>query len=278
MSQPETLSPDALASEIVADVPNRGPAPAAVPAATVAASPAPITTPAASGAPIMVGNVQFDPTKHKSNADGSPFINKAGRLMPIGGRRPGTASAPVAAAPAAPGGTAWTEADRQTASATPPAAEKPAGTPEPAPAPQSAPAAPESAGVDHCSGAAEVGARLVYLVLGFLFGAQDETTPDKSTHTNLKELTAAYIRSTGWRGTPKIGLAFGWLAYLIQTLQRPKPAAKVQTWFDGLWKARPSKTIEVQATEVRTVTPERSAAPTPSEAQSFAGFTERAGR
>jgi hypothetical protein len=280
MTQPETLSPSAVAAELLAAEPATVPAAPAEPLALPApAAKAPLPAPEPNAPTDRNGN-PFRRGFHRENADGTPFRNKHGFFMPRGGRKPAaapvslpaTASEPPAPTPtpSAPESAAespWTAAERASAAA-------PASDPT---APAADQPKPATDAADHCADAAEAVTHALYLVVGAVTGAPDEANPAASEHANLCRSVAAYVRSTGWRGGPLAGAVLAVSAYLLRTLRKPKSAEQVEAWMRSLRKPAP-----------KNVTPMPQPAPAPAAAGpvrhtaataplAFGGFTERAG-
>lgn len=238
MNEPTLLSPDAVAAGLMA-APAESPKPTPPP---VSEKPIPITP----DGRIDKGGKIFDPGHHKANPDGTPFLNKHGRFMPIGGRkklgaaanvRPENAppqrepvraetSAPMVDAPAAPAPTppAWSEADRAAAAAPAPEAASAGAT-------GAAPAA--AVGQDQSDDAAEVFTNTLYFTVGVLIGSTDEATPEKSEHENFCKAASAYIRTTGWKGTAFTCFALRICAYLLRVARKPKASETVQGWLNN---------------------------------------------
>jgi hypothetical protein len=249
MNEPLLLDPSSVASSLLA-LPE-APPPAPVPSAEDL---------------VDGAHRKFDPTRHKSKPDGTPFVNKYGFFMPIGGKRSRSTPAPVAQ-PAAASTPPAQEPNAAAASIPPkpPEAEKPAWgpaahaaaagvdftpqperteTPPPAPGTPTPPPA-AAPGIDNSEEAAEVGTRALYFTVGILIGSPEEATLDKAEHANFHRAAAAYIRSTGWKGTPLTCLVLMVCAYLLRTFQKPVAAAQVKKWLAD-FKAKKKPPVPVQ--------------------------------
>ena len=283
MNEPTLLDPSRVASELMVGV--ASPAPAA-PVVTFQEP-----TPPAASRSALRDKRPFDAARFKSNADGSPFVNRAGFYMPKGGKgahgsaaapaaevapasapavesAPAAAPAPVSAAPSAP---AWSEAEKAAAAQSVPAEAVPGSGAVPDP----------DITVDHSADAAEAICGGAYLIAGVTFDASEDATPGKQEHENLRNVTAAWIRSTGWKGGPLAGMLLGWAAYLMRLVRKPKPAAKMREWFGTMKRAQP---VDVETTPVRPAAPKTApvggsvpAAPPPGAGASlgFGGLSER---
>lgn len=292
MSTPTLLDPAAVAADLIGAAPAAAVAPAATPTPSAPQTQPTAEIPAPSGPkmPTPDGKIDragrvFDAARYKSRPDGSPFLNKDGYFMPIGGKRKavaGAAPAPAAqpiqpaapdsktlfdALPPGPSGAAWSDVQQ---------AEAAKAVPNPAAAEAAAEAAKADdpmAGVDTSADAAEVLTRTLYFTTGVLIGSVDEATPPKSEHENFRQAAAAYIRTTGWKGTPLVCLILRTCAYLLSTFQKPKAAAKVQEWLSDFRKAKPAQYVAPERPQ-----PAQSQQTRPASAPAYVGgFSERAG-
>ena len=275
MDTPTVLSPDAVAAELLGAQP-------ATPQPTAPVQPA--TEPAPRGQPLSAFRKGF----HRENPDGSPFRNRYGNFMPRGGRKSspsavavsdtapqptapiqpvteptaGTVPAPVSEAASqvsAPEKPAWSAAERAAAAST-------------AVPVDSVPANAQQAEIDTSADAAEVAAEALFFCVGAIFNAHDEATPAKPEAEKLVRVLAAWIRSTGWRGTAGICALLAVVAYLLRFLRKPKASAKVQDWIGQLkTSARIEKAVPVQPQPAA----EQTKQPEPPQATGFNGFTER---
>lgn len=298
MNTPALLDPATVAAELIGSTGASAPAPAVSnqapqpPAASQAES---VTvTPTPDGKIDKAGRV-FDASRYKSNPDGTPFRNRLGYFMPIGGRSarsarpdqsgvtviragfvgapaPAPVSAPAVSAPPAalptPAAPAWSEAERAAAAA--PASD--------AVAPGSGAVAAETApAVDYSADAGKAISAGVFLLAGVVFDAREETTPTKPEAAHLTDATAAWIRSTGWRGGPLAGALLAWLAYFLGLAEKPKIGARLRGWFGS--DPKPQKQVtEIRATPVAEPKPASNpAASAPAEPQpvAAAGLSDR---
>lgn len=243
---PVSLSPVSLASGILdhaaAAMPPETPAaPAPSPAAPAAPAPAP-----ASG-PILTDRSgrSFNPATMKAHADGTPFVNRAGYFMPIGGVKK-TPSGSPAAAPAAPApapgavaqADAWTSADRAAAAqatapdpATAPGAQSAAGSSAPAPAPGAADSDPGEDARLSPEAAGELGARALYTATGALIGDHARAAATGAEHANITKTVSAYLRFRGIAAVGTIALVLTAAAYLMDEKRRSAVAARLAAWF-----------------------------------------------
>lgn len=287
-SSPQILDPASVAAELIA-APGSAVAPApALPAANVnssasvpAASSSAEPADASSSANPFAGVVDkkfrpFDPLRHKMK-NGAPFINADGYFMPIGGRPKKTAasepalqasglapavSAPPAALPA-PAAPAWSDAEKSAAAAPSPEAAAPGSA-------SASEVVAVPAGPDYSVDAGKAISAGVFVLAGVVFGAREETTPPKQEAAHLTDATAAWIRSTGWRGGPLAGMLLAWTAYFLGLAEKPKVGAKLREWF-GPPKADPKPAIDVQATPVAATPPASTPKPAAAPAPAFAG-------
>ncbi len=287
-SSPALLDPVEVAAQLIGAP--AAPPPPAAPVTDQAAATAGRVTPTPDGMIDRKGRV-FDPARHYLGSDGKPVVNRrTGCFMPkpTGSARPGPAPvpsepapgrsapvdagklpgnsglgsvvsgpAPVGSAPVAsgesgpapvgslatpaPAGPAWSEAERAAAAKPMPEAGKPEA--------EAGPAAPL---VDYSGDAGKAISRGVYVLAGYVFDARDEVTPPKAEDVHLCEATAAWIRSTGWRGGPLAGALLAWLAYFLGIAEKPKVSAKLAKWFGSKKQAEP---IDVKATPVPVSAP-----------------------
>jgi hypothetical protein len=275
---PTLLDPAAVATELIG---------AHTPAATPPTVPdqgaqtVPAVTPTPDGQIDKAGRV-FDAARYKSNPDGTPFRNRLGYFMPKGGRgakkavsvpmesasAPQAEAAPVVSAPALPppSAPAWSEAEKNAAAAPAPEAVAPGvGTAEPV--------VNAAAPVVDCSGdAAKAISSGVFVFVGFAFDARDEVTPGKAEQGHLCDATAAWVRSTGWRGGPLAGMLLAWAAYFLGIAEKPKVSAKLKKWLGSEKRAAP---IEVKTTRVETPQPETEARMTSAPATTAPGLGTR---
>lgn len=223
---PKMLSPSAVTAELLAVAPKATGGPFVETAQPPAPAQSEVETAPAAEAPRDSLGRPFDPKRFRTKPDGTPFLDKNGRFMPRGGRKPKTpenrettAQEPPAAAPSGP---AWTEAERASASQPPP---PPNGEADPA----AKTVEPEVVGSAEDS--AEVACRAVYTALGFATGAPEEAIPTPAEHKNMQAMTAAYFRARGWVFAGGVAVCVALLAYLLRTVNRPKTHAKVRSWF-----------------------------------------------
>lgn len=218
------LDPAAVVADVLAAAPvpppAAAPAPASAPTSTAPTSPA---SPAAAAIVDRSGRA-FDPTHHKTNADGSPFVNRLGYFMPRGGR-PKKADAPATdTPPAADPAAAWTAADR--AAAAMPSEPAPGGNPAPdemPPPPASAQAAgPAADATATAEQAGDVLARAVYMGTGAMIGDHAAAEATGAEHKNLKDLIGAFLEHRGIRFVGWVALAVGFVAYLTGERRREK--------------------------------------------------------
>lgn len=213
MPKPDAPAPDSSTQGATAAPETQSPGPAG-------STPAP--APTAAPLELDAGGVPFDPEKHARAKHG-----KTGRWMP---RRPKR----KAAAPGA--------AESRTLPA--PSYIPPGEPPQPA-APEAEQAA-ATASPDHSEAAAECVARSAQFVAGIVFDAPEDCTPPAAEHAGMVRATAAYIRAKGWQfaAGSAVGLVFG--AWILRTLQKPRPREKLRDWLQ--------RTAGVRA---RNVTPEQ---------------------
>lgn len=223
----------------------------------------------------------FDPARYKSRPDGTPFVNRDGYFMPIGGKRkaasalatpaaPAAPTAPVFNLPPAPARPAWSEAEKAAAAAAPAA--------DPGDSAGSG-AAPTAAVEDHSDDAAEVFTQTLYFTVGVLIGSMDEATPDKAEHANFLKAVSAYIRTTGWKGTALTCMLMRTCAYLLRVFRKPKASAQVEAWIASF---RAKKPAAMPVSEPKPAAGQSTSAPSnppapPARAKlvSLGGFSER---
>lgn len=260
---PEILDPARVAADLIGAPGASTPAPTVSDQTTQPAQPAEASpvTPTPDGMMDKAGRV-FDAARYKSNPDGTPFRNKLGYFMPKGGRRPGgsapaapiaptpasvsapTVSAPPAALPAS-AAPAWSEAEKAAAASPVPEAAAPGSAPSPA--------AEAVQLVDYSNDAAKALSHGVFALGGFIFDAREEVRPPKVEAEHLTEATAAWIRSTGWRGGPLAGMLLAWTAYALGLAEKPKISAKFREWFGS--GPKPQKAVDIVATPVPPAAP-----------------------
>lgn len=207
-----------------------------------AAAPAPT----APGAAVPPG---FDPAKHKTNPDGTPFLNRMGRLMPIGGRKPKAVTpAPVSAPPTAelPFVADSTAPERPPEAATPKPEAAPLPPPdfsdvakivkEAAPVDSAAKATPLEVveGISH-EASAEGVLRASYTVADAILSGHGEWHPeDQAEHNGLKASLVAWTKSRGGKPLPPFwSFVFACIAFVGKRLRAPKTAKRlVKMWPD----------------------------------------------
>lgn len=205
--------------------------PAEVPIPTAPATPP--EKPASEPPPVAA----IDPNAERDSAD-VPFDSArhlpkkhphTGRWMPKGGRKVGPSSAATSSASS--------HGETSKPSAPAPASFIPA-TPPPPPAESAESDAPGSSRapdaraevVDHSDDAGEVACQVAQFTAGVLLDAPEDVAPSAAEHRHMVKATAAYIRSKGWQATAGIGLALMFAAWLLKTLRKPRPMAKVHGW------------------------------------------------
>lgn len=234
MSEPQTLSPEAVAAALLGN----GSAPTAP---TVETAQPPVTaqppTETANGSEPLrdsLGRV-FDAKRFRTNPDGSPFLDKNRRFMPRGGRKPKDAStAPIVAEnrettaqqplPAPPSGPAWSAEERA-------AAEKPLQ-----PAGDAAVKTIEPEVVGSADDTAEVACQALYTILGLATDAPEEAEPSGPQHKRILAVTTAYLRARGWVFVGGFAVCVALLAFLLSVARKPKTREAVRRW---LGKAKP---------------------------------------
>lgn len=222
-NEPTTLSPADVTAELVAVAPKT----TAAPVAEITAQPeTPAETAPAADVPRDSLGRPFDAKRFRVNPDGTPFLDKNGRFMPRGGRKPKsqenrqtTANEPRAAAPSGP---AWSDAER---------AEAAQPVPPPAGDADTAAKTVEPEIVSSAEDSAEVACRAVYTVLGLATGAPEEALPTPAEHKNMQAMAAAYFRSRGWVFAGGVAVCIALLAYLLRTVNKPKTSQQVKRWF-----------------------------------------------
>ena len=204
-------------------------------------TPAPEGQPPANIVPPAVtdkGGHPFRPGFHRTNPDGTPFVNVRGFFMPIGGRKPAAApvpaSQPAAPAPAGPAPDLSDIAD---------AAKAPEPVPEPAGAEPINPAAGKSP--DRFTLLADVYTRAG--IAGAMGALGEEWSPDDDAEfVALRESVAAYLRATNREDlSPGWALTFAVMTYGAKRLPRPKTQSrlaffreKITAWWRGRSVAR----------------------------------------
>jgi hypothetical protein len=261
MNEPTLLSPDAVAANLMA-------------APSEPAAPVPVSEkqiPITPDGKIDKGGKIFDPARHKSNSDGTPFLNRHGRFMPIGGRKKlGAAetTAPLVDDPAAPLNQpeppVWSEAARAAAAAPSPEAQAAAGK-------TAGPAAALTE--DQSDDAAEVLTQTLYFTVGVLIGSTEAATPEKSEHVNFCKAASAWIRTTGWKGTALTCFVLRVCAYLLRVARKPEAAETIQKWMRAF---KEKKAHPVAAEPVKS-NPEQKAEPAKAALITYpgSGFGER---
>lgn len=253
MDEPtQTLNPATLASEIAKDAPR---------VAQTAAEPQPAPAIATESAgPSDKSGRAWDPTKYRTNADGSPFVNKFGNYMPAPRARGSakaqpqqaseTATAPAPRAESTPESVtpAWSEAERAEALTPQPAAEA-----ETAAHAQPPIASPEAT--------AEVASNAIYTLAGAALGNHKAARPGSAEHTNIKKTLAAYLASKGLVIAGGAAVLVTVAAYLVGEERREIVVERIKTFVASLRKKAEPQTVrpEPAQTDPVTATPQ----PTP---------------
>jgi hypothetical protein len=233
MSEPQLLSPEAVAVALLGNG-SAPTAPAVEPVPPVTALPPAENAGGSEPLRDSLGRV-FDAKRFRTNPDGSPFLDKNGRYMPRGGRKPKDASGAVGVAenrettapqplPAPPSGPAWTAEERATA-------EKPLQ-----PVGDAAAKLVEPEVVGSADDTAEVACQALYTVLGLATDAPEEAEPSGPQHKRMLAVTAAYLRARGWVFVGGFAVCVALLAFLLTVARKPKTREAVRRW---LGKAKP---------------------------------------
>ena len=253
------LDPAQVAGDILANAAKAMPKPEksaeAAPAGSAPppAESAPATAPTGPIITDKAGTV-FDPKRHKSNPDGSPFVNARGYFMPIGGRKPQTAAPASAGGPSASGTTvlpapvadpaadaaaktAWSEKDRAAANA----ATETAATADPAGKPAGTGAEPDRGSDAELSPeyGGELSARSLYLLTGAFTGDHKAAAATGAEHANLVKMFTAFLRYRGFtvKGWGALGLSV--VAFLIDEKRRAIVWAKAVSVWHGWFPEKP---------------------------------------
>ena len=225
MSTPALPIQETPPADIVAELDPALPTP---PAPATPAPQAPVTpaTPPAD-APKDVNGVSFDPTKHATNADGTPRRDKLGRFFSnrFGGSK---AKAPVATLEVKP--VSFIPEATPTGQSTPPVTPK-----------TEAVKVPEGQGSDRFTLLADVCARAA--LSGLMAALGDEWAPDDDAeYIGLRDSVAAYLRATNREDlSPGWALAFAGVTYAGKRLPRPKTQTRIAFFMDKVrawWRGR----------------------------------------
>jgi hypothetical protein len=232
MNEPQTLSPEAVASALLGN----GPAPTAPAVESAPETARPPAETASDSEPLRdaLGRA-FDAKRFRMKPDGSPFLDAKGRYMPRGGRKPKSAGAAVATPenrettapqplPAPPSGPAWSAEERA-------AAEKPLQ-----PVGDAAAKIVEPEVVGSADDTAEVACQALYTVLGLATDAPEEAEPSGPQHKRMLAVTAAYLRARGWVFVGGFAVCVALLAFLLTVARKPKTRETVRRW---LGKSKP---------------------------------------